>query len=294
LQLTETDDADHPHLITDIAITPAPQHDMPALPEIRARQAQQGTLPRERFVDSGYMSGEHLKDGRVVGEELLGPIRTTVTPQSRLPDGFSYADFLIDFEQREVTCPAGHATLMISSGKNGVQAIFPRKVCATCPLRSRCCTGAKEGRALTFSSHYQETQEARQRQQTEAFKTNYRAHRPGVEGCLSALVRGQGIRTTHYVGQAKNHLRALFVGTAVNLARSAAWRAGYRPKKRPARLGLLLGGGANGTMGVMGSAQAAEWWRIPLSLRAISPKFHLGGVKSRPSGTLKCKAFLAT
>jgi transposase len=251
LQVSETDDADHPHLITDIAITPAPQHDMPALPEIRARQAQQGSLPGQRFVDSGYMSGEHLKDGRLMDEELLGPIRTTVTPQSKLPDGFTHADFVIDFEQRQVTCPAGQTTLIERSGKQGSQATFPRATCVECPLRGRCCTGQKEGRTLRFSPHYAETQQARQRQQTEAFKSAYRAHRPGVEGCLSALVRGQGVRTTRYVGQAKNHLRALFIGTAVNLMRSAVWRAGSRPKKRPPRLGLVVGGGAKGMAGAV-------------------------------------------
>jgi len=160
------------------------------------------------------------------------------------------ADFQIDFDLRQVTCPGGHTTPIILSGKNGEQAVFPQKTCAACPLRSRCCTGKKEGRALSFGPHYHATQAARQRQQTDSFKTAYRAHRSGVEDCLSALVRGQGIRTTRYDGQAKNYLRALFVGAAVNLARSAAWRSGYRPKKYPPRLGLVVGNGGAEAMAV--------------------------------------------
>jgi Transposase DDE domain len=151
---------------------------------------------------------------------------------------------------RQVTCPGGHTTPIISSGKNGDQAIFPRKTCAACPLRPRCCSGKKEGRGLGFGPHYQQTQEARQRQQTDAFKAKYRAHRSGVEGCLSGLVRGQGLRTTRYVGQARNNLHALFVGAAVNVARSAAWHSGYRPKKRVARLGLVVGDGSKQAAGV--------------------------------------------
>jgi hypothetical protein len=73
---------------------------------------------------------------------------------------------------------------------------------------------------------------------TDEFKAAYGKHRAPVEGCLSALVRGQGIRRCRYVGQEKNHLRALFVGVAVNLRRSAAWRAGLR--HRPQRSGLPL------------------------------------------------------
>jgi transposase len=238
LQVTETEDDDKPHLITDIAVTPATQYDGTALPNIRARQQARGVLPSERYADCGYISGTLIADGRPMGEELIGPMRTASTPQSRLPDGFTHADFQIDFEAGQVTCPGGHTTLIISSGIGGKQAVFARKTCAACPLLSRCCTGKKEGRALHFQPHYAETQEARRRQETQAFKDAYRQHRPGVEGCLSNLVRGHGIRVCRYTGQAKNHLRALFVGVAVNLRRAARWLSGIR--HRPKRQGLAL------------------------------------------------------
>ena len=83
---------------------------------------------------------------------------------------------------------------------------------------------------------------ARERQATEAFKTAYRAHRGGVEGCLSALVRGHGMRVNRYIGRAKNGLRAVFVGAAVNLRRAAGWLAGKRPQVRRHGLGLALAG----------------------------------------------------
>jgi transposase len=257
LQVTETDDTDRPHLITDIALTPAAASDMGALDAIRDRQAEQKTLPGERYVDSGYVSGENIADGRPLGEDLIGPIRTTVTPQSKLPDGFSHADFQIDFDAKRVTCPNGQTAPIERSGVQGTQATFRAATCANCPLRARCCTGKKEGRTLRFGPHYQATQAARKRQLTDDFKTKYRAHRGGVEGCLSALVRGHGIRTTRYDGQTKNHLHALFVGAAVNLARSAAWRSGYRPKKYPPRLGLVVGSGGAEAMTVAEAAMTA-------------------------------------
>jgi len=64
-----------------------------------------------------------------------------------------------------------------------------------------------------------------------------------VEGCLSALVRGHGIRVNRYSGRAKNELRALFVGAAVNLRRAARWLAGTRPQVRRHGLGLAPAGG---------------------------------------------------
>jgi len=72
LQVTETDDEECPHLITDIAVTAAAASDMRAIAAIRERQAQQQTLPSERFVDSGSVSGENIKDGRSVGEAKIG------------------------------------------------------------------------------------------------------------------------------------------------------------------------------------------------------------------------------
>jgi hypothetical protein len=105
-------------------------------------------------------------------------------------------------------------------------------------------TGKQERRFLVVRATYQRLQQARAYQQTEAFKSAYKQHRPGVEGCLSALVRGHGIRVCRYAGQAKNHARALFTAVAVNLARAAAWLAGKR--HRPKRPGLALAAVAGG------------------------------------------------
>lgn len=103
----------------------------------------------------------------------------------------------------------------------------------------RCCTG-QGGRSLTLGPHYAELQAARLRQQTETFKAEYRQHRGGIEGCLSALVRGQGIRVNRYIG---NNLRALFVSVAAEgIRRVARWMAGLRPQRRHTGLGLAGAG----------------------------------------------------
>jgi hypothetical protein len=68
-----------------------------------------------------------IADGATLGEDLIGPMRTASTPQSRLPSGFTHADFQIDFDAGQVTCPGGHTTLIISSGGSGQQAVLARK-----------------------------------------------------------------------------------------------------------------------------------------------------------------------
>src|SRR5690606_25351177 len=149
---------------------------------------------------------ELLKDGRSNGEELLGPIRSVATPQDKLANGLSHADFQIDLVTGQVICPAGIEVFMSKGGNDSRQATFPARLCRSCPLYDRCCTGKKEGRSLRFGPAYQETQELRQRQQSHEFKAKYRAHRGGVEACLSAVVRGQGLRTTRHAGRRNNHL----------------------------------------------------------------------------------------
>jgi hypothetical protein len=91
---------------------------------------------------------------------------------------------------------------------------------------------------LSVGRNYAMLKAARARQETQEFKVLYRQHRGGIEGCLSGLVRGQGIRVGRYIGTAKIHLQALFTGAAVNLHRAARWLAGERPQAK--RQGLRL------------------------------------------------------
>lgn len=238
LQLTETDDDALPHLITDIALTSSVEGDTTALVAIAERQAAREVLPGERFVDQGYVSGATLTAAEERGEDLLGPASTAdPSPQARMADGLTQAQFQIDLDQRVATCPAG-ATAQGRVQRDGtIRFTFDDDRCGGCALRPRCCTG-RGGRRLTTSPGHAALVAARARQETAAFKEAYRAHRGGVEGGLSALVRGHGIRVNRYIGRAKNHLRVLFVGAAVNLRRAARWLAGKRPQAR--RQGVQL------------------------------------------------------
>jgi len=243
VQVSETDDAELPHLITDIALTSSVEGDTTALAAIAERQTTRDLLPSERFVDQGYMSGGTLREARQRGEELLGPVRRgDPAPQAHRADGITQEQFLLDEAARTATCPQGATAGGQLHADGTLRFRFAASRCRACPLRARCCSG-RGGRAVTISPGHAEVVAARDRQATEAFKTAYRAHRGGVEGCLSALVRGHGMRVNRYIGRAKNGLRALFVGAAVNLRRAARWLAGKRPQARRQGLGLALAGG---------------------------------------------------
>jgi transposase len=237
LQFTETDDEDLPHLITDIAVTNSVETDYEALSQVQARLVTRDVRPGEHYVDGGYVSEDNLASSAKQGIELVGPVQGDRSPQSRLPGGITLDQFVTDREAGVATCPAGQ-TAQGRTGKNERLTFrFPKAVCAACPLRPQCCTG-KGGRTLSIGPHYDLLQAARVRQETEDFKTRYREHRSGVEGGLSALVRGHGMRVGRYIGRAKRHLQALFTAVAVNLRRTSRWLAGKRPQVR--REGLRL------------------------------------------------------
>jgi transposase len=230
VHVTETDDENQPHLITDIAATCSSHTDYTALPEIQARLKERLCLPSKQYADSGYVSGPNLAHSARQEIDLIGPAFAVISRQSKIPQGITTEQFVIDLVKGQATCPAGHAVQPDFGWAGKVRFRFPEEVCAACALRSRCCTG-KRGRTLCVGTTYPLLQAARQRQATEAFKTDYHKHRSGVEGCLSSLVRGQGMRVSRYIGHRKRHLQALFSGTAVNLKRVAHWLAGDRPQR---------------------------------------------------------------
>ena len=241
LQVTETDDENQPHLITDIAVTSSVETDYEALEGIQNRLEERDVLPGQQVADGGYMTEDNLVDSARRGIDLIGPVKKDTHLQTRMPGGLSLDQFQVDFDQLTAVCPAGkQANLGTSKGKRLVFR-FRQADCAACSRRPLCCTGAS-GRSLSLGWNYRVLQAARARQETREFKALYRQHRGGVEGCLSALARGQGIRVARYIGRAKVHLQALFTGAAVNLRRTARWLAGIRPQTKRRVLSLSQSG----------------------------------------------------
>lgn len=230
VQATETDDEGYPHIITDIAGTCSSLTDYEALSPIQDRLAERNCLPLQQYVDSGYMSGPNLEHSQAKTIDLIGPAQAVVSKQTKLPDGITTDQFALDLTNKQATCPAGHTIDYYDEQQDKVRFYFPPEVCHPCPLRPRCCTG-KGGRTICVGQTYPLLQQARQRQKTEVFKKDYHKHRSGVEGCLSALARGNGLRVSRYIGHPKRNVQALFGGSAANLKRVARWLAGIRPKR---------------------------------------------------------------
>ncbi|MBV9603215.1 MAG: IS1182 family transposase [Chloroflexi bacterium] len=233
VHLTETCDPDRPHLIVNVETTPAAVADEVMVPVVHAALARAGRLPAEHLVDAGYTDAPVLLESRrAYGVTLIGPVSEDPSWQARSGDGFTKADFSVDWERQVVTCPAGKHSiswLPHTYPKNGMtwEARFARKDCTPCPLRSRCTRAKLEPRivGLQTRDHFEALQAARRWQRTDEFRQRYAA-RAGVEATHAQAVRRSGLRRTRYIGLAKTHVQHVATAAAVNVLRLAAWCAG--------------------------------------------------------------------
>ena len=166
------------------------------------------------------------------GVEMIGPMRVDSSWQALDEQAFDLAQFTIDWDAEQVTCPLGKQSYKWSPGKGPrgkptIQVSFSKRDCAACEARARCTRSKSNPRGLTLHPQAQHLalEAARERQQTKAFKEQYKS-RAGVEGTISEAVFALGMRRTRYRGQAKTHLQHVATATAINLKRALAWLDG--------------------------------------------------------------------
>jgi transposase len=229
VHLTETCDATRPNLITDVLTTVATTPDSVVLPDIQAALAERDLTPTEHLVDAGYVSAANLAHSQADQIDLVGPARGAGGWQTRRDDGLSSAQFVIDWTAEQVRCPQGKVSARWSptTGRTGQAQIsvqFAASDCHVCPLRARCVDSARRPRAMTLLPHAQHAalQRARERQQTDRYKAQYKA-RAGIEGTIAQGSRLSDLHRSRYRGLSKTTLVHIIIATALNFLRVAAW-----------------------------------------------------------------------
>jgi transposase len=205
-------------LLLDIAdITVSGSDGTHLMPTIERTEAETAVTVERAIGDGAYGSGKN----RAACAERDEPI-DLVSPLAKPSDPEVHKSaFKIDLQAQSATCPQGHTT----TGKPGPKQdgrptwlfAFPRATCEDCPLFERCVRSKKTGRTVRAGPYEAYLQEARVRQQTKEFDTDYRL-RPAVERKIGELVM-HGLRDTRYVGESKRQLQRLWLGAAVNLKR---------------------------------------------------------------------------
>src|SRR5215213_6946476 len=164
VHVTETCDDDTAHLITHVETCPAMQPDMRSTAGIHDSLAAKGLLPAEHFVDSGYVDAGLLASSqRDYGISLEGPVRGTSSRPARDGQGYDLAQFAVDWDREQVTCPQGKTSVSwrrqrIGEGETRICAQFGRSDCKPCPARALCAPKTVARRAVHF--HQREEYEA--------------------------------------------------------------------------------------------------------------------------------------
>jgi transposase len=230
VHLTETCDADRPHLLIHVETTPTTTQDMEMTGTIHQGLASKQLLPAEHAMDTGYVDGEHLVTSQdTYGVELLGPVTTSPSWQSHAGQGFDHAGFSMDWQAKKATCPQGKISRKWTLKRDGhasevIRIQFGKQDCLACPCRSQCTTALTNPRQLVVrpQAQFEAIQAARHRQQTQEFKERY-AIRAGIEGTISQGVRAFDLRRSRYIGLAKTHVQHVITATAMHFSRLLAW-----------------------------------------------------------------------
>lgn len=232
VHVTETCDAETPHVIVNVETTPATTPDDHMVKCVHTSLEQRGLLPAEHLVDKGYTDSQVLVESRrTYGVTLIGPVADDPSWQARAGTGFDKSQFLVDWDRQVVTCPMGKQSIswLPHTYKNGMtwEVRFARKDCTPCPRRAQCTKAKKEPRLLGLQEReqYEALQTARQRQTTDAFQRQY-APRAGIESTHAQGIRRCGLRQSRYCGLAKTHLQHLATAAALNFVRLGEWLAG--------------------------------------------------------------------
>jgi transposase len=249
VHLTETCDAEHPDLITQVMTTPATTPDSVMGPAIQQDLADRDVLPGLHLLDSGYVDAGLLVTAQTQHQiDVVGPPFGSYSRQQREGEGYDLQAFVIDWEAQQARCPQGHTSVHWRpghdvSGDPAIRIRFDRPTCRACPAR-RACTSAKDApRQLTVrpQAHHEALQAARHRQETPEFKAQYTL-RAGVESSLSQGIRRFDLRQSRYLGLARTHLQQLLNATAMNVVRVIAWLRGEplgERRRKPGHLAQL-------------------------------------------------------
>jgi hypothetical protein len=220
LQVAETiedNSEDKVNFITYINVEDATSHDGKEIEPYIKDQNEKNLLPSEVYGDTHFNSAENIESLDKEGVDLKGPV--SPEPPQKSDTLEKNADFTVMLEDKKIICPEGVETVRFSIIVNGEKAsgTFPEEACLNCEKRD-ICKPQPHGKRIQIRIENETLKKRRELMKTEEFKEDMHK-RNGVEGSISGLVRGQGIRRARYRGKNKVGLQVKLTGAAANLSR---------------------------------------------------------------------------
>jgi DDE family transposase len=173
--LPQTCEDDEPHFIVAVMCTDATTADGSVLEELHEDEAAHEILPHQHLMDTGYVDAEVLAESQLRYQvDSVGPVLPDTSWSSKAAERFDHSDFLIDWQAKQVVCPAGQTSrdwghIPDRHGKPSLRVRFPLPACRACALHERCTqTAAKVLILRPDELTYTALQKARKRQETPA------------------------------------------------------------------------------------------------------------------------------
>ena len=177
------------NLITHIEAEPACESDAHALLPALKSTKDRGLSPEEVLADSLYGSDENCEAAETMGVKFISP--TTGFPKDNT---LSLSDFKLSEKGKIISCPKGHAPVIVKTKKNRHRIAFNSEHCNNCPLINDC--PVKQGKKryyLRFDDKALRIAKRRAKEQSPEFKDRYR-WRAGIEGTMSAYDARTGVK----------------------------------------------------------------------------------------------------
>lgn len=189
--VVETAERGKVNFITNMIYQPANEYDGDVHDQVSLDNERIGLEPNTLFADSNYVSGEHIKQYRDRGQELMGYPKS----YGGKDKAFLLEAFDIDFDNYFSVCPAGYGSIRSSVEKSkNVNIYFDSKTCKQCQFFYPCVReGNKRAtrRRLKIGPYTRYTMERRFAAKTAAFREQMKV-RAQIEGTISEATRFHG------------------------------------------------------------------------------------------------------
>ncbi len=208
------------NLITYVDVEPAHESDanalIPAVESVKDRKH----APKEVLGDSLYGSDENCETAsKEFDVEVVAP-----TMGSSQKENIQLSDFETSDKREIISCPEGHAPVMIKKKKTRNTIAFDIDKCSNCPSQKNC--PVKQGKKyyyLRYTDKEMRIAKRRAYEQTEEFKDRYR-WRAGIEATMSEIDRKTGAKQLRVRGLKAVRFCATLKAIGVNIFRATAVR----------------------------------------------------------------------
>jgi len=213
------------NFITEVVTTEAALDEMAGLDEaLKEESSHHGMKPKAVYADAGYVTERTMSEAEAKGMELRGPTRPDPHRGPYNADAFE-----VDINKELAICPQGNRSTQWSHIRDTYMGTKYYRIewggqCDRCPVQ-RQCTRSKSGRRILVVGLRHDLVQKRRKEmrQKDFIKKMY--PRNGIEGTLSELVRGHGLRRTKYRGLQRVRLSHYMMGAACNIKRYLNLRA---------------------------------------------------------------------